>query len=184
MGKGRLIIVAAPSGTGKTTVIQRFLKSRPDTIHSVSCTTRPIRRGEVDGRDYHFVDRKIFEEWIRGRRLAEWAQVHGHLYGTPIEPLKKWLDEGREILLDLDVVGSLRLKKMYKDQAVAIFLIPPSMDELKRRLSSRKTDSAGEQEVRLKNAIEEMAHKDEFDHRVINDDLDEACREIEDILTR
>jgi len=181
--KARLIIIAAPSGTGKTTVIRRFLETHPNMIHSVSCTTRPMRPGDVAGRDYHFIDRKTFEDWIQKKKFAEWAEVHNHFYGTPKEPLDEWLKEKKDVLLDLDVVGSLNLKKIYGDQAITIFLLPPSMEDLKKRLSQRRTDSPEAQALRLKNALTEMTYKDKFDHQVVNDVLDRACREIEKIIS-
>lgn len=181
---GRLIIIAAPSGGGKTSVIERLLATRKNAVHSISCTTRPERTGEVSGRYYHHIDRKTFEEGIAAGRFAEWAKVHGNLYGTPKEPLDNWLAEGKDVLLDLDVVGSMNLKGLYKDKAVTIFIIPPSMDELRKRLAGRGTDTKEAQELRLKNALEEIGHKDRFDHLVVNDTLDNACREIERILSR
>jgi guanylate kinase len=180
--RGHLIIIAAPSGTGKTSVIRRFLATHPQMIHSVSCTTRPMRVGDVDGRDYHFIDEATFRRWIAEGRFAEWAEVHDHLYGTPREPLDAALAAGTEVLLDLDVVGSLNLKKMYGDRAITIFLTPPSMEELTRRLASRGTDAPEIQALRLKNALAELAAKDEFDHQVVNDDLERACQEIEEII--
>lgn len=153
-------------------------------VHSVSCTTRPMRKGDVDGRDYHFVDRAKFEGWIKNGDLAEWADVHDHLYGTPKKPLDNWLSEGRDVLLDVDVVGSMNLKKKYGDRAVAIFLLPPSMDELKRRLFDRGSDSQEQQKLRLENALTELAAKDKFDYQVVNDDLDRACSEVEKIIDR
>ena len=116
--RGRLIIISAPSGTGKTTVIHRFLVKNPNMIHSVSCTTRPKRPNEIDGKDYHFISLTTFKEGITGNQFAEWAHVHDHYYGTPKEILESWLREGREVLLDVDVVGGTHLKKIYRDQAV------------------------------------------------------------------
>jgi len=177
-----LVIIAAPSGTGKTTVIRRFLEAHPDMVHSVSCTTRPPRRGESDGRDYHFISRREFEEGISDGRFAEWAEVHGHLYGTPKEPLERWLSEGKKVLLDLDVVGSLKLKSIYKERAISIFLEPPSIEELERRLRSRATDTEEQMRIRMRNAMEELSHRGEFDRRVVNDDIERACREIEGLI--
>jgi guanylate kinase len=182
--KGRLIIIAAPSGAGKTSVIKKFLAKHPNMIHSVSCTTRPMRPGEVDHRDYHFISRETFEEWRAGGRLAEWNQVHENFYGTPKAPIDEAIAKGIDVLLDLDVIGSLNLKKLYGDVAISIFLLPPSMEEAKRRLTLRGTDSKEVQALRLKNAIEEMKYKDKFDYRVVNDVLDRACAEIEDIISR
>lgn len=182
MGKGRLIIISAPSGTGKTTVINKFLSQHPKMVHSISCTTRPMRSGEVNGRDYHFIDKKTFEKWISENKLAEWANVHNNMYGTPKEMLDNWLSEGRDVLLDIDVVGAANLKKLYKKNSISIFLLPPSEEELKKRLTMRATDSKEVQALRLKNALEEIQHKDEYDYQVINDDLDRACKEIEEII--
>jgi guanylate kinase len=181
---GRLIIMAAPSGGGKTSVIKRLLSKNPNMVHSISCTTRTERPGEVNSKYYHHIDRKTFEEGIRAGRFTEWAEVHNNLYGTPKEPLDKWLSEGRNVVFDLDVVGSLNLKKFYGEKAITIFILPPSIDELKHRLTGRATDSREVQEIRLKNALEELTHQDEFDYKVINDDLDKACLEIEKILAR
>jgi len=179
---GRLIIMAAPSGAGKTSVIERFLATHPNTTHSISCTTRPPRPGEVDGEYYYHLDRKTFEDGIANDKFAEWAEVHDNLYGTPIEPLDSALRDGKNILLDLDVIGSLNLKKMYGDKAISIFILPPSMEELKKRLCGRASDSREQQELRLKNALTEITYKDKFDHQVVNDILENACREIEKII--
>ena len=180
--RGRLIVFVAPSGAGKTSVI-RLVRSRHDGIgYSVSCTTRPMRPGEVDGRDYCFLDAPTFRRGIDAGRFVEWAEVHGHLYGTPREPLDAALAEGRDVFLDLDVVGSLCLKELYRDRAVAIFLLPPSVDELERRLLLRATDSPEVQRLRLRNALTELTFRDRFDFQVVNDDLERACREIDGIL--
>lgn len=180
--KGRLIIIAAPSGTGKTSVIKRFLSKHPDMIHSVSCTTRPARRGETDGKDYHFIEEEMFRKWAKEGRFAEWALVHDHMYGTPKEPLDRALENGVDVLLDVDVVGSLNLKKLYGNRAVSVFLVPPTMEELKKRLGSRGTDSKEVQELRLKNALTELTFKDKFDYQIVNDRLERACEEIEKII--
>jgi|SRR3989338_2997625 len=182
MKQGRLIIISAPSGTGKTSVIQRFLVKHPNMIHSVSCTTRPQRITETNGKDYHFIDAATFQKWIQEGKLAEWADVHNYRYGTPKEPLDEALSIGKNVLLDLDVVGGMNLKKMYQDRAVSVFLIPPDIEELKRRLFQRGTDSPEQQEIRLKNAMKEMTVKNQYDYQVVNDILDRACGEIEKIL--
>lgn len=181
---GRLIVMAAPSGGGKTSVIERLLSRHPNMVHSISCTTRPTRPGEINGKYYHHIDRKTFEEGIGASQFAEWAEVHNNLYGTPKEPLDKWLSEGHDVIFDLDIIGSLNLKKLYGERAITIFILPPSLDELKHRLVRRATDSKEVQELRLKNALEELTHQDEFDYKVVNDDLDKACLEIEKILAR
>lgn len=181
---GRLIVFVAPSGAGKTSVIRRILAAHPEMDYSISCTTRPMRPGESNGRDYHFLDEKSFREGIAQGKFVEWAEVHKHLYGTPRDYLDRALAEGRDVLLDLDVVGTLRTKELYDDRAVTIFLLPPSIEELRRRLTTRNTDAPAVRQLRLANAIEEMAFQDRFDYRVVNDDLQRACDEIEDILRR
>lgn len=182
MSQGRLIIISAPSGTGKTSVIKRLLAKYPDRIHSVSWTTRSKRKNEIDDQDYHFVDPSAFKAGIQTGAFAEWAEVHGAHYGTPIAPLKQWLKEGREVLLDLDVQGALNLKKIFGAQAVTLFLLPPSEKELERRLMGRKTDSLKERQLRLENAKKELAQKDRYDYQVVNEDLEQACLDVEKIL--
>jgi len=179
---GRLIIVSSPSGGGKTTVIHRLLNTNSNMIHSISCTTRPKRPGDVDKGYYQNIDKKAFLHGVKKGEFAEWAEVHNHLYGTPKGPLEKAISEGRDVILDLDVVGGLRLKDLYKDKAVALFILPPSIEELKKRLLVRATDSKDVQEIRLKNAIKELEYKDKYDHQIINDDIENACSEIERIL--
>ena len=185
MGKrGRLVIITAPSGTGKSTVIRHFLKSHPNMVHSISCTTRKTRPDSRDAGDYQFIDKDTFKKWIDEGKFAEWAEYVGNFYGTPREPLDRWLEEGVFVLLDLEVIGGTKLKDLYKDDAISIFLLPPDEEELKRRLSGRGTDSSEVQARRLKTALMEMTYKDKYDHRVINDDLDRACKEIEKIITK
>jgi len=179
---GKLIIIAAPSGAGKTSIIKRFLETHPNMVHSISWTTRPARPGGVDEGYYKIVDKKVFEDGISKGFFAEWAEVHGHLYGTPLAPLEEALRDGKDILLDLDVKGSLRLKDIYKDQAVTIFVMPPSIDELKRRLSARATDSLAAQALRIRNALAEIEERDKFDYCVINDELEKVCFDIEKIV--
>lgn len=182
MKRGRLIIISSPSGGGKTSVIKRFLSTHPNVVHSISYTTRPKRPGDVDKGYYRIVDKKTFEGGIRDGTFAEWAEVHGNLYGTPKIPLDKWIADGKYVLLDLDVIGGMNLKKLYKNDAISIFILPPSIDELKKRLKGRGTDSKEVQELRLKNALKELEYKDRYDYRVINDDLGRACQEIEKLL--
>lgn len=179
---GRLIIISAPSGTGKTSVIRRFLETHPNMIHSVSCATRSIRGGEIDGIDYHFISEEKFKKMIEEEAFAEWAKVHDHFYGTPKAPLAAALKEGLDILLDLDVQGGMNLKRLYGSQAVSIFLMPPSEEELQRRLSNRGTDPTEVQKIRLRNAKEEITYQDRYDIVVINEDLEKTCREIEKVL--
>jgi len=179
---GRLIIVAAPSGGGKTSMIRFLMERHPHLVHSVSHTTRSRRPGGVDSGYYRIVDEESFHTGVREGAFAEWAEVHGSLYGTPRDSLERWLDEGLDVLLDLDVVGALSLKAAFGDRAITLFLEPPDMDELRRRLALRAEDSKEAQATRLINAEREMEARDRFDHRVVNDDLQRACREVEAIL--
>ncbi len=128
------------------------------------------------------MDERKFRDGVANDKFAEWAGVHNYLYGTPREQIEGWINEGKDVLLDLDVVGGLRLRKLYKDDSISIFLAPPSMDELKRRLFERATDSKEVQELRLTNALKEMEFKGKYDHQIVNDDLERAYKEIERIL--
>lgn len=169
--KARLFVISAPSGTGKTTVIKRLLSRIPSMQLSVSVTTRAPRPGERDGFDYHFIDDRKFEEMKKAGDLLEWAVVHGACYGTPRRPIEKWLKEGNNVILDIDVQGAASIRRSFKD-AVLIFLLPPSREELIRRITSRGANSVDDLELRLKNADIELSKKDMYDHHVVNDDLD------------
>ncbi|MDO8494030.1 MAG: guanylate kinase [Deltaproteobacteria bacterium] len=183
-GRGCLVIISAPSGTGKTTVIQRLLEKNQRMVHSVSCTTRARRPQETDGKDYHFLSVEEFQKGIRENRFAEWAEVHGSFYGTPKEPIERWLSAGVTVLLPIDVQGGMNLKNLYPRAAISIFLLPPSEEELKRRLDQRKTDSKAEKEIRLQNAKKEMKFKDAYDHQVVNREVEEACLAIEELIRK
>ena len=184
VSQGRLVIISAPSGTGKTSVIQKLLKQHLHRIHSVSCTTRALRGAEKEGIDYHFISEKKFKQMIHDNEFAEWAEVHGCFYGTPKTPLEKWLSEGLDVILDLDVQGGMRLKNLFGSRCLTIFLLPPSVEELIKRLSSRGTDSEEAKKLRLENARHELSFKDQYDYRVTNFELDHACQEIDQLLTR
>lgn len=181
MKKGRLFIISAPSGTGKSTVVSHLLKRIPDLVYSISYTTRQPRAGEHDGRDYHFVDEMTFRRLVDEGFFAEWAEVHGALYGTPRMELEDCVATGKNVVLDIDVQGGMALKARYP-KAVTIFLAPPSFEELKGRLSGRKTDSDAVVAKRLENATREMTYKDCYDYCVINEELRHALREIEAII--
>jgi len=178
----RLIVISSPSGGGKTSVINYLMEKHPTMVHSISWTTRPPRPGQVDRGYYENVDPATFLEERRRGGFAEWAMVHDHFYGTPQAPLDQALDQRRNVLLDLDVVGGTKLKERYGDKAILIFLTPPSMDELSKRLAARATDSAEDVALRLENARKELASKDLYDYQVVNDVLEDACTEIERIL--
>jgi guanylate kinase len=176
-GRGRLFIVSGPSGTGKTTLCGAVLNRFPDMLYSVSYTTRKPRDGEQSGIDYHFIKKKDFKDKIEDGEWAEWAEVHGNYYGTSARLLDKGLHSGRDIILDIDVQGTIRLLKRYPE-SVAIFIMPPSIEELKRRLKLRNTDSGEVIARRLENAKIEMAKKDFYPHVIINDQLSDAIEQL------
>lgn len=179
--RGILFIVSAPSGAGKTTISSRALREIDGLEMSVSCTTRAPRAGEVDGRDYHFLDRAEFERRRAAGEFAEFAEVHGFLYGTARMPIDRALVDGRDMLLDIDVQGARQMKAGYRE-AVAVFVLPPSEQELERRLRSRGTDSAEVIARRLERARAEMAEYKSYDYYVINRDVDESVRRFASIV--
>ena len=174
--RGKLVILAGPSGVGKTSIVRELLKL-PDTRLSVSATTRPPRSGERDGVDYHFVSMEEFRKRVHENGFAEHAEVHSNCYGTPRGPLEEALRDGAVIFLDIDVQGAEQIKVNYPE-AVGIFILPPSLGELEKRLRKRGTDADEVIERRLQRAREEIERKDEFDHRVVNRDLDAAYAEV------
>ncbi|MFQ6611773.1 MAG: guanylate kinase [Fidelibacterota bacterium] len=178
-----LIIISAPSGSGKTTVCKALMKRNPDIHFSVSCTTRPQRLNEVDGVDYYFMSDQEFEARIQRNEFAEWEQIHGNFYyGT----LKKTLEDAIEaetfLLLELDVQGAMSLKELYPENNLSIFIMPPSLDDLKVRLRKRGTDSEDRIKKRLERLNHELDFKKYFDHDVINDNLDMAVTKIVEII--
>lgn len=179
---GRLFVVSAPSGAGKTTLCHAVRRHFGDLAYSVSYTTRRPRPGEQHGRDYYFITSQEFEEGITQSRWAEWARVHGNLYGTSAQWIAETLAAGKDILLDIDVQGARQMLTHFP-QAITIFIRPPSMAVLEQRLTHRGTDDAGTRAVRLANAKEEMAQQAIYRHVVVNDDLDRATSELIDLLT-
>lgn len=178
-----LFIIAAPSGGGKSTLCHRVLKRFPEMRYSVSFTTRQRRRGEQDGVDYHFINKRDFKNGIKSGKWAEWAVVHGNYYGTSADFLAKGLAEGRDILLDLDVQGTRQILARYPG-SVAIFIMPPSLEVLRERLEARGTDSAESIAIRLKNAEREIAQLDLFQHVIINEQLSKAVQELISIIQK
>ena len=174
---GHLYIVAAPSGAGKTTLVRMLLEAVPAVGLSISCTTRAPRPGEQDGREYHFLSVDEFRDRIARDEFLEWAEVHGNYYGTS----KRWIaDElalGRDVLLEIDWQGAQQVRQLFP-QAIGIFILPPSMEELTRRLTGRGTDSAEVIERRLLAAHAEMRHVGEFDYVIINDQLNNALDDL------
>jgi len=171
--RGRLIVLAAPSGAGKTTLVRALLQQNPDLRFSVSHTTRPKRRSEEQGRDYFFVDRARFKTMVEAGDFLEHARVFDNWYGTERAHVQALLDAGHCVLLEIDWQGAEQVRQKMPE-AVSIFIMPPSRGELERRLRGRKTDSDAVIERRLADALDDMSHWSEFDYLVINDDLKEA----------
>lgn len=180
---GRLFILSAPSGAGKTTLRNAILERFPEMIYSVSYTTRMPRPGEKNGRDYYFIKKEDFEKKIKKNQWAEWAEVHGNYYGTPAEFLDKRLAMGFEILLEIDVQGAILILKRYPE-SITIFIMPPSLKILKQRLEQRGADSKEIIENRLLNAEKELAQKDIYHHIIVNDQLPKAVREIVSVIEK
>ncbi|NMI00037.1 guanylate kinase [Pseudonocardia acidicola] len=180
--RGRLIVLAGPSGVGKSSVVSRLREVLPELYFSVSATTRERRPGEVDGRDYHFVSPAEFDGLIARGALLEWAEIHGGLQrsGTPREPVERELAAGRPVLVEVDLQGA-RAVKAAMPEALTVFLEPPSFDELARRLTGRGTESAAQLARRLDTARAEMAARDEFDVAVINDELQAVVARLVDL---
>ena len=174
--RGLLFVLSSPSGAGKSTIARMILESDDGIGLSVSATTRPIRPGEVDGRDYHFVSNEEFDRLVEEGRFLEWANVFGHRYGTLKSEVVKQIENGRDVLLDIDWQGTQQLKQVDPD-IVRVFVLPPSMEELERRLRGRATDSEEVIQRRMSRASAEISHWAEYDYVFINDDA-ERCRKL------
>jgi guanylate kinase len=180
--RGVMLIVASPSGAGKSTLCRLLLQEDREIAMSVSATTRSRRPSEVDGVHYHFVSRARFESMRAGGELLEWAEVHGNMYGTPRAPVEKALAEGRDVLFDIDYQGTLQLYETMREHVVSVFILPPSAAALKSRLERRAEDSPDVIRRRLETARTELTHWSEFDHLIVNDDLDRAFATLKAIL--
>ena len=178
---GTLFVISAPSGAGKSTLCRMLLKKNKKVKLSVSYTTRAPRKGEVDGRHYSFISERKFKGMINRGEFAEWAMVHGNMYGTSLKQLKKLNMEGYDILLDIDTNGAGQIRKTYAE-AVYIFILPPSMNALKKRLVSRETDTVATITKRLDNAKGEIAVCLDYDYIVVNDKLEKAYEDFESIF--
>lgn len=172
--RGLLIVVSSPSGAGKTTLCHRLIDEFPNIVFSVSYTTRPSRRGEEEGVDYHFVDEAAFSGMVAAGEFAEWAEVHGNRYGTTVEAVRQALEGGRHVLFDIDYQGGRQLKAKFEHDAVLVFVLPPSLAELETRLRKRATDEAEVIERRLLKARDELKHYGIYQYIIVNDDLPRA----------
>jgi len=180
--RGLMFIMSSPSGAGKTTLARRLLAHDPDLTMSVSCTTRPMRPGEVDGSDYHFVSPAEFARMVEAEELLEWAEVFGYDYGTPKAQVKAGLRAGQDFLFDIDWQGTQQLYQKLETDVVRVFLLPPSIDELRRRLTGRGTDSPAIINNRMDRARAEISHWDGYDYVVVNDDIDACFDKVTQIL--
>ncbi|MBW1714229.1 MAG: guanylate kinase [Deltaproteobacteria bacterium] len=179
--KGELFVVTAPSGTGKTTIIDIIRKKVEGIGYSVSHTTRPPRRGEINGVHYCFVTREDFEKMIEAHEFAEWAIVYDHLYGTSVSGVESTLSSGKDLLLDLDIQGAQEIKKQFPE-ATLIFILPPSLKILQERLQRRSAQDDTNIALRMEKAVEEIRKCRGYDFLIINDDLNQAAREVEGII--
>lgn len=177
----KIVVLSAPSGAGKNTLIARLRDHGVRVAVTVSATTRAPRPGEADGEHYHFISREEFETRLAADEFYEWAEVHGNLYGTLKAEVERCLASGQHVVLELDVQGMRHMRRLRPD-AVSVFLMPPSLAELERRLRLRGANSEEDIALRLRNAEEEMAARTEFDHVVVNDDLERAAAELERII--
>jgi guanylate kinase len=180
--RGMMLVLSSPSGAGKTTLSRMLLEVDPEVELSVSMTTRAQRPGEVDGRHYHFIDRQRFDAMVREGELLEWADVFGHCYGTPREPVEAALGRGHDVLFDIDWQGTQQLRERARNDLVSVFVLPPSIPELERRLKERAQDQDDVIHARMGKAADEMSHWAEYDYVVINHDLDRAFSDVRAIL--
>jgi guanylate kinase len=180
--RGLMFVLSSPSGAGKTTLARMLLKADRNVDLSVSVTTRPKRRGEIAGRDYHFIDFSRFKAMVKTGKLLEWAEVFNHRYGTPRRPVEKALRAGRDVLFDIDWQGTQQLREKARDDLVSVFILPPTAKELERRLKRRAQDSHDIIGARMAKAAGEMSHWPEYDYVIVNRDIDKAFAEVRAIL--
>ena len=185
MKRGLLIIMSGPSGVGKGTIREKLMEDKSlNLFYSVSMTTRKPRPGEVDGREYYFVSKEDFEKNIANDNLLEWAQFVGNFYGTPKDKVEKMRDEGKNVLLEIDVNGTSQvLSKLDRDDVISVFIAPPSLEELERRIRGRSTETDEVIKNRLAQASRELSQKDQYRFVVVNDDLDKAVEDFRKLIT-
>lgn len=180
--RGLMMVLSSPSGAGKTTISRRLLEAEPNVVMSVSATTRPRRPGEVDGRDYFFVDPTEFNLMVNRSQLLEHAKVFGNYYGTPRQPVESALGAGRDVLFDIDWQGTQQLQDSAPRDLVSVFILPPSTRELERRLRARAQDSADVVAARMAKAADEISHYPEYQYIILNDDLERSTTAVRAIL--
>lgn len=180
--RGLMLVFSSPSGAGKSTISKAILGIHENLAMSISATTRPIRPGEVDGKDYIFVDQAKFDQMVERRELLEYAMVFGNSYGTPCAPVEEALSHGHDVMFDVDWQGTQQLKQNAREDLVSIFILPPTIVELERRLYARAQDTAEVVKGRMAKATSEMSHWAEYDYVIINHDLDESVKQVEAIL--
>ena len=180
--RGVLFVLSSPSGAGKSTIARKLLADEPELGVSVSATTRPIRPGEVDGKDYHFVDLEEFRRMAAEHEFLEWAHVFGNRYGTPHAPVDAMLADGQDVLFDIDWQGAQQLHQIAGGDVVRVFILPPSMAELRDRLVKRATDSMDIIDARMARAANEVSHWDGYDYVLVNDDVERCFRDVKTIL--
>jgi guanylate kinase len=180
--RGLMLVLSSPSGAGKTTLSRRLLETDPNVAMSVSATTRPKRPGEVDGHDYFFIADEKFQHMANTGEFLEHATVFGHRYGTPREPVLEALTAGRDVLFDIDWQGTQQLRQQVREDVVTIFVLPPSREELERRLHTRAQDSAEVVAKRMAKANDEISHWAEYDYVIVNEDIARAQAQVETIL--
>ena len=182
MEKGKLFIISGPSGTGKGTICKKLLETDPNLRLSVSVTTRAPREGEVDGREYHFITEERYMELLEEGGLLEHASVYGKtMYGTPREPVMDWLEQGTDVILEIDVQGAFQVRENYPD-CILIFILPPSMEELRSRILNRGSETEETMAARLGEAQREIDLSERYDYRVVNGELEQAVAEVRQII--
>jgi guanylate kinase len=179
--KGRLLVVSGPSGAGKGSISKRIVEEVDDLIYSISMTTRAPRSDEIDGKNYYFVTHEQFEQTIKEDGFLEYAKVYGEYYGTPSSKVMQYLEEGKDVVLEIDIQGAMNIRKSYP-KGVLIFILPPSMAELRKRITGRGSETKGDIELRLGEALKEIAYIDKYDYCVVNGDLDEAVSRVKAII--
>ncbi len=179
--QGVLLVLSGPSGAGKGTICQKLREKRDDLSYSVSATTRAPRKGEVDGKDYFFLTIDRFKEMIANDEMLEYAEIYGNYYGTPRSYVMNILDQGRDVVLEIDPQGALQIKKRFPD-AVFVFIVPPSLDELTKRIYKRGTDSEEVIKRRLSAATSELAYASKYDYIIVNDEVEKASKKVSNII--